>query len=104
MNDHQMRFPQLEHQALKLNHHDIAVAAFLEASANLLESAVGQARQQDVAGVAGLMRAMQAGAMLTLRGTFALSTGLAEVAVEVIEPNGESHQLMRCELNRLVAQ
>lgn len=104
MNDHQKRFPQLEHQAMKLINHDDAVTAFLGAASDLLQSAIEQARQDDAAGVAGLEQAMRAGALLTVRGTFAWSTGLAEVAVDVVEPNGEGHQLMRCELNRLVAQ
>ena len=73
---------------------------YLNAASNLLKSAIDEARRDDPEGVAGLATAMRAGAMLTLRSTFAPSTGLAQIDIQVIEPCGLVHQLMACELHR----
>ncbi len=73
---------------------------YLNAASTLLKSAIEEARRDDPDGVAGLAAALRAGAMLTLRSTFAPSTGLAQIDIQVIEPCGLAHQLMACELHR----
>lgn len=73
---------------------------YLNAASDLLKSAIDDARQDDPEGVAGLAEALRAGGLVTLRSTFAPSTGLAQLDIAVIEPNGTAHQLMACELQR----
>lgn len=78
----------------------VEIQSYLSAASDLLRVALAEARQVDPVGVDGLALAIRAGAMLTLRSTFAPSTGLAHIVVEVIEPNGQSHVLMSTELTK----
>ena len=74
------------------------IANYLASCAELLGHAVTQARQEDAEGVQGLARVLQAGELLTLRSTFAPTTGIAQVCIEVIEPSGQAHTLMTADL------
>ena len=82
---------------------DAAIRAHLHAAAELVQIVLMQVRQEDPAGAQHLANAYRAGAMLQLRSTVAAS-GLACLAVEVIEPNGQVHTLSQCELQREVIQ
>lgn len=73
---------------------------YLTAASDLLKAAVEDARKDDPDGVAGLAAALRAGGLITLRSTFAPSTGLAQLDIAIVEPSGVSHQLMACELQR----
>ena len=73
---------------------------FLNASAGLIEEAMMDARKTDPEGLAGLSNVLRAGGLLTLRSTFAPSTGLAMIAVEISEPSGVVHTLMNAEIER----
>lgn len=77
-----------------------AIRNYLNAASDLLKSAIDEARKDDPVGVDGLAAALRAGGLITLRSTFAPSTGLAQLDIAVIEPNGTAHQLMACELQR----
>ena len=77
---------------------------FLSASADLLQEAIAAARAEDPHGVQGLAEILRAGGLVTLIATLAPSTGLAQINVEISEPNGATHQLSRCELTREVVQ
>jgi hypothetical protein len=78
--------------------------AFMESAARLIEAAVAEAGRTDREGVEYLAACLRAGGMLTLRATIAPSTGIAQLAVEVLEPNGRQHQLMATELKRMSVQ
>ena len=54
------------------------------------------------AGSEGLNNVLRAGGLLTLRATFGPATGLAQLAVEVVEPTGQTHQLMQADIERSV--
>lgn len=81
-----------------------AIKTFLTASADLLQQALEEARKEDPAGVEGLAAMLRAGGMVTLRATFAPSTHIAQIAVDVIEPNGRTHQLMNTDLQNSILQ
>jgi hypothetical protein len=73
---------------------------FLSAAADLLQEAISAAKNDDPEGVAGLAACLRAGGLVGLHATFAQSTGLAQIHIEIVEPSGQSHQLMKCELQR----
>jgi hypothetical protein len=81
-----------------------AIKTYLNACAGLLEQAIEQARADDPEGVQGLANVLRCGGLVTLRSTFAPSTGLAQVCVEVIEPSGQAHSLMTAELTNSTLQ
>jgi hypothetical protein len=76
-------------------------ANFLNAAAQLIADAVQDARRTDPKGLAGLNDCLAAGGLITVRGMFAPSTGLASLAVIVTEPNGIEHVMSTCELQRV---
>ena len=75
-----------------------AIEKYLAACSDLLSQAVTEARKEDAEAVQGLARVLQAGGLLTLRSTFAPTTGIAQVCIEVIEPSGQAHTLMTADL------
>lgn len=75
-------------------------SAFLRSAADLISSALEDARETDPDGLAGLQACLAAGGMITLRATFAPSSGLASMSVLVSEPSGTEHVLSACELER----
>lgn len=77
-----------------------AVRTFLASAADVVNTAVISAKSEDAEGYEGLLCALRAGAMLSLSATFSPTTHLAQLAIEVTEPNGEKHSLMHVELNR----
>ena len=82
---------------------DEATRRFLSASATLLSAVTAQARAEDgdvYAMLAGLVRA---GGMCELRAQLT-GTGLARVAVEVVEPSGMRHTMAAVELQREAIQ
>ena len=81
-----------------------AIEKYLAACSDLLSQAVTEARKEDAEAVQGLARVLQAGGLVSLRSTFAPSTGLAQVCVEVIEPSGQAHSLMSAELSNSTSQ
>ena len=81
-----------------------AIEKYLAACSDLLSQAVTEARKEDAEAVQGLARVLQAGGLVSLRSTFAPSTGLAQVCVEVIEPSGQAHGLMTAELSNSTLQ
>ncbi|MFM2118965.1 MAG: hypothetical protein RL722_433 [Pseudomonadota bacterium] len=80
-----------------------ALQAFLAAGADLLKDALAAARLEDAAGVDGLALAVRGGALVQLRLTLG-ATGVAWVAVDVVEPGGATSQLMAAELKRGIVQ
>ena len=81
-----------------------AIEKYLAACSDLLSQAVTEARKEDAEAVQGLARVLQAGGLVSLRSTFAPSTGLAQVCVEVIEPSDQAHSLMSAELSNSTLQ
>lgn len=81
---------------------DHAIRAHMHAAAELLQLVLAQASTEDPAGARHLADAYRAGAMLQLRSTVARS-GLACLAVELIEPSGRVHTVSSCELQREVS-
>lgn len=78
----------------------IQIKNYLNATADLLQEALTEARTVDPAGAAGLAGVLRAGGLLCLRSTLAPSTGLAQILVEVTEPSGASHVLMSMEITK----
>lgn len=78
--------------------------AFMDAAARLIEQAVAEAGRSDREGLEHLATCLKAGGMISLRATIAPMTGLAQLAVEVVEPCGRTHQLMAAELKRMSVQ
>lgn len=84
--------------------HDHLVHLLLNASANLLQFALKQAQAEDEAAVAELSNMLRNGGMVSLATTLAPATGLAQLRIAVVGPDGADHQLMACELQREVRQ
>lgn len=80
------------------------IQAFLAAGASVLEDAIAEARAIDPEGVKGLGKLLASGGIVRLQCSLAPSTGLAEVAVDIAAPNGETHRLMAAELHRQTRQ
>lgn len=87
-----------------MNHRGNAERAFMDAAARLIEQAVAEAGRTDREGLEGLAACLKAGGMITLRATIAPTTGLGQMAVEIVEPCGRRHQLMSAELKRMAMQ
>lgn len=81
-----------------------AERAFMDSAARLIEAAVADAGCSDREGVENLAACLRVGGMISLRATIAPSTGIAQLAVEVIEPCGRTHQLLATELRRMSVQ
>lgn len=82
---------------------DSAVRAHMNSAADVLQTVLQQISSEDPQGAQGLAAAYRAGAILQLRAAITAS-GLAHFAVELIEPNGTTHTLSQCELQREVMQ
>ncbi|MBL8340034.1 MAG: hypothetical protein JNL30_01100 [Rubrivivax sp.] len=80
------------------------VRAFMAASADLLQGACTQVMAEDADAGAGLASMLRAGGMVRLAATLSPSSGQAWLTVQVVEPNGEAHELMSRELQRLTTQ
>ena len=83
---------------------DGAVFNFMQSATALLDVALDQARRDDQAAFDAISRAMAAGAMLTLKATLVPATGLALLAVELVDLGGHVHNVMSCELQRPAPQ
>lgn len=81
--------------------HDTNISAFMSSAADLLQSTFDQALDANGEDKRYLARAIQAGALISLRATFGPTTGLAQLAVELIEPNGNTHNIMSAELGKI---
>lgn len=86
-----------------MNSTDRAIREHMRTAAELVQLALAQVQQDDPQAAAHLACAYKGGAMLQLRATLAAS-GIASLAVEVIEPNGTTHTLSSCELQREAIQ
>lgn len=84
--------------------HDAHIPEFMNAAANLLQAAIEQARAEDQAAADELASLLRCGGMVSIRASFAPMTGLAQLAVEIVEPSGNAHTLMAAELHRTVLQ
>ena len=87
-----------------MNATDKNIRELQNAAAKVVEQALADARRQDAEGFAGLMQAVKAGAMLSLKSTFAPAAGMASLIIELVEPGGTTHQLMACDLKRETTQ
>lgn len=83
---------------------DTHIPEFMNAAANLLQTAIEQARAEDQAAVDGLASMLRAGGLVAIRASFAPMTGMAQLAVEIVETSGNTHTLMTTELHRTVLQ
>lgn len=83
---------------------DPKLTQFLRAAADLLEVALRDGLVEDRSAAAGLQAMLRAGGMATISATLSPVTKTAWLAVEVIEPSGTRHQLMRAELRKAVLQ
>jgi hypothetical protein len=81
-----------------------AERAFMDSAARLIEAAVADAIRSDQEGVEYLAECLRVGGMISLRATIAPSTGIAQLAVEEIEPCGRTHQFLATELKRMAVQ
>lgn len=79
---------------------DDLIKSHLSAAADLVQRVLKESAAEDPDGVAILRGVIKAGGMLALHSTFAPAAGMARLVIEVIEPNGNAHQLMACELQR----
>lgn len=82
---------------------DDAIRAHLRSAANVVEHALAAARIEDPEGAQYLAAAVRAGAFIQLRVSMTLA-GLAQLVVEVIEPNGTTHTVSSCSLQREAVQ
>lgn len=83
---------------------DTQIKEFLTAAANLLQSSMDTARTENPADYAGLVACVKAGGMVGIRATMSPTTGLAELGIEVMEPNGNTHRVMSATLHRKTLQ
>ena len=72
---------------------------FLAAAADVLADAMRQAQEDDPEGVQHLQRAVLAGGMTRVFATLS-PAGVAWAGVQVIEPNGTTHDVSQLELRR----
>lgn len=79
---------------------DDLIRLHFQAAADVVQAALADAVASDPAGAAILAKVVRAGGILTLRTAVAPSAGLASLAIEVVEPGGQAHQLLSCELKR----
>lgn len=71
---------------------------FMAAAADVLREALLMAESDAPGAAVAVQRLAAAGGLLTVKATVGLSTGLAQLAVEMTTPAGESHTLMASEL------
>lgn len=71
---------------------------FMAAASDVLREALLAAESDAPGAVAALQRLAAGGGLLSVKATVGPSTGLAQLAVEVTTPAGESHTLLSCEL------
>ncbi len=77
---------------------------YMAAAQAVINQAVQDAQTSDPDDFAALAGVMRAGGLLRLNTTFAPLTGLALLQIEVVEPNGQAHTLMQCNLERFALQ
>ena len=83
-----------------MNKTEIMIRRHMQAAAALLQQSLADVKEEDPAGLDDLLQAIKAGSLLTLHSTFAHAAGMARLVIEVIEPNGTTHQMLSCDLNR----
>lgn len=79
---------------------DTNIKAFMSAAADLMQSAVTQAKTDSPEEYAALVACVKAGGMVSLNATMSPTTGIAQLGIDVIEPNGTTHRLMSARLER----
>ncbi len=84
--------------------HDSRIPEFMNAAASVLQAAIEQAGAEDQTAADGLVSMLRRGGLVTIRASFAPLTGLAQLAVDIVEPSGNAHTLMSVELRRTVLQ
>jgi len=82
---------------------DDLTRACIAASVALLDQLLAEERQADPQEFAEIGRALAAGCMLKLHTSFAPSTGLCMLDVELAEPSGATRTLMSIEMQRQAA-
>lgn len=84
--------------------HDYLVQSHLNAALSLVDAITGELRDDEPETAAAMEKAIRGGSMLVLRSTFAPSTRLVMLAVELVEPTGAAQTLFACELKREARQ
>ncbi len=79
---------------------DKQIHDFIAAAGALVEAAIQPIKRTQPDDYEGLRMCLKVGGMVSLRATFAPSTGLAQLAVDIIEPSGQTHCLMTTSLER----
>lgn len=79
---------------------DTNIKQFLHAAANLLQSSIESARAESPDEYAVLVACVKAGGMVSFNATMSPTTGIAQLGIDVIEPNGTAHRLMSASLER----
>lgn len=79
---------------------DTNIKAFMSAAADLMQSAVTQAKTDSPGEYAVLVACVKAGGMVSINATMSPTTGIAQLGIDVIEPNGTAHRLMSASLER----
>lgn len=81
-----------------------ATQTFLAAAADLLEQAIRDATQENPEELALLGRCVKAGGFLNIHANLSQTTGIAQIGIDIIEPNGEKHRLMSTTLEKIRTQ
>jgi hypothetical protein len=76
----------------------MTIKNFMNAAQALINQAVSEAQASDPDDFQSLAAMLRAGGLLRLAATFAPMTQQAMLQIVVIEPNGDEHQLMQCDL------
>jgi hypothetical protein len=79
---------------------DTNIKAFMSAAADLMQSAVNTAKADSPDEYAALVACVKAGGMVSIKATMSPTTGIAQLGIDVIEPNGTTHRLMSANLER----
>lgn len=79
---------------------DTKIKSFMSAAADLLQSAVEAAKADTPDEYAALVACVKAGGMVSFKATMSPTTGIAQLGIDVIEPNGTAHRLMSANLER----
>ncbi len=82
---------------------DLAIRQHMNSAARLMELVLSELQAESPSDARIVADAYGAGAMLQLKSVIARS-GIAILAVELIEPNGTVHTISSCELQREVVQ
>lgn len=80
---------------------DDAIKGFLAAAADLLQTSIHGAAEEDPDGYTHLQACVRAGGLVTIRADMSPITGIAQVSIDVTEPSGQSHRLMSVSLERV---